>query len=99
MSKVYETRIVPPREQKVCIRRKCDLCKLESNGDDWDGGYYEINETHIFVKITQKDGTNYPEGGSGTEYEIDLCPGCFKDRFVPWLKSEGADIEDKEWDW
>jgi len=49
--------------------------------------------------MKQKEGSNYPEGGTGTEYEIDLCPKCFKERLVPWLKSEGAAIEEKEWDW
>jgi len=58
-----------------------------------------VNETEVSVTVKQKEGESYPDGGSGTEYEIDLCPDCFKNRLVPWLKSEGANIGEMEWDW
>jgi hypothetical protein len=72
---------------------------LESTHEDWNKGLYEINETEIKITITQRDGSAYPEGGSGTEYEIDLCKDCFKGKLVPWLKAEGATIEETEWEW
>jgi uncharacterized protein (DUF2225 family) len=97
--KVYKTVKVPATTRQVCINRKCDLCGLESTRESWHEGSYEINETEIKITIVQKNGSSFPEGGSGTEYEIDLCPDCFKGRFVPWLKSEGANINEVEWDY
>jgi len=98
--KVYETKVHPAHEYKALVCRSCDLCGKTTKGTDWPKGfYYEVNETEISVKIKQKEGHNFPEGGNGTEYEIDLCPDCFKDKLVPWLKSQGAKIEEKEWDW
>jgi hypothetical protein len=97
--KVYGTKVVPATIRKVLIKRKCDLCGMESKSSEWDAGLYNVNETEIKITIKQKEGTSYPEGGSGTEYEIDLCPSCFTNRLIPWLRSQGAAIEEREWDW
>jgi len=92
--KIYEkVQITTPR----LVKRLCDLCGVESKYCDWAIGNYEVNETEIKVSIKQKEGEKYPEAGCGTEYEIDLCPRCFKERLIPWLKSEGATVEEKEW--
>jgi hypothetical protein len=99
MMKIFKEKIAPAKKYQELVKRRCDLCGLESTSSDWDAGLYEMNETEISIKIKQKEGENYPEGGYGTEYEIDLCPGCFKNRLIPWLKSEGAAVEEKEWDW
>lgn len=100
--KTYEERSIT-RKEKFLIQRKCDLCgrpdKEKVFKSLWGEALWDINETEIKITIRQKEGHNYPEGGSGTEYEIDLCPECFKNRLVPWLKSQGANIEEKEWDW
>ena len=90
--------------QKVVKKQRlekmiCDLCSKESIGAGWKNSIWSINETEIEITVRQTEGTNYPEGGFGTEYIIDLCPECFKNRLVPWLKSEGAKVEEKEWDW
>ena len=53
----------------------------------------------VCVEVRQRQGVSYPEGGSGTEIEVDLCPTCFKEKLVPWLRSQGATIEEKEWEW
>jgi len=97
--KVYETKTIPVHEFRFVARRSCDLCGLLTEGDDWHAGTWEVNETTVRIEIKQKKGDNYPEGGSGTEYEIDICPDCFKNKLVPWLKSQGADIQQKEWYW
>jgi hypothetical protein len=90
------------RTYDVLISRTCDICGRKGKGGDkreWDAGAYAINETEILVKVYQKEGSSFPEGGSGTEYGIDLCPICFKDRLVPWLISQGANIKQEDWDW
>jgi hypothetical protein len=94
--KVYETQQVPASTQEVCVRRRCDLCRTESNGSDWESGIYRVRED-TDVGITVKYARNvwgYDGGGEVRKYEIDLCPACFRDRLVPWLKSEGAAIEE-----
>jgi len=65
--------------------------------NNWSQSFYEVNETEVSVTVKQREGSSYPEGGMGTEYDIDLCPKCFKERFVPWLVSQGANIEQKDW--
>ena len=96
--KVYENVKIPSRVEKKLVSRKCDLCG-KIGADSWGGGCYEVLETEMTVTIIQKEGNSYPEGGTGTEYEIDLCPDCFKSRLVPWLISQGANIQENEWDW
>jgi len=98
--KVCEKRIIPEYISRYVKLRKCDLCGLESKGEEWEAkSIYEVAETEIAIEIRQKEGANYPEGGHGTKYEIDLCPNCFKDRLIPWLKLEGANIEEENWNW
>lgn len=81
------------------VKLTCDLCGTEAKDGSWESGRYEINETDVTVTVHQKDGSSWPEGGSVEEYVIDLCPTCFTNRLVPWLRSEGANIEQKERDW
>lgn len=98
------------RERTVVVRaivkRTCDLCGLESSvrysdgtvpAEKWIGGW-DVDETEIAVVIRHRDGADYPEGGCGTELEIDLCPGCVKEKLVPWLRSQGAEIAWQDWD-
>ena len=97
--KIYKEEIVT-FPKKTVISRKCDLCPAKSKSEEWESkGCYDVNETEISVEIRQKEGESYPEGGSGKKYEIDLCPKCFKTKLIPWLKSQGADIKQEEWDW
>lgn len=99
--KIYEKRTRPETTYDALLERSCDLCgkKTKKSNNDWSDGCYEINETEITVVVKQKEGEVYPEGGSGTEYEIDLCPDCFKDRLIPWLNGQGANLKEKDWDW
>jgi hypothetical protein len=99
--KEYQEVDIPAKKEKRCVGRSCDLCGKKGGSDKWDsvGWTYDINETEIEITCRQKEGSSYPEGGSGTEYQIDLCPDCFKDKLIPWLRSQGAKIEDMNWDW
>ena len=56
--------------------------------------YYGVDE----VIIQHKQRENYPEGGFGTEINIDMCPDCFTNKLLPWLKSQGCKVEYTEWD-
>jgi hypothetical protein len=96
--KTYEVVKIPAKTETHCTGKRCDLCGKK--GDyEWDAIGFDVNETRLSVTVKQKEGYNCPDGGSGQEWEIDLCPDCFKNRLVPWLISQGAKIEQKEWSW
>lgn len=83
-------------EYNHLIKVVCDLCGKENQSTDWATGFHEKDTVDVTVK--QRECSIYPEGGTGTEYKIDLCPECFKDRLVPWLRSEGANIRELDWE-
>ena len=60
----------------------------KSDGDWSKELHYEVKETEIRLKT----GSNYPEGGSGEETTIDICPECFTEKLIPWVKSQGGGI-------
>lgn len=51
------------------------------------------------IIIYHREGDSYPEGGSGTITEVDICPDCFQNKLVPWLELQGATIKEKDWEW
>ena len=98
MSKVYKIRQMKDKYVEHLI---CDLCGKQSEGEDWTTGSFEVNQTDIsiFTRVEYRNGVQYPEGGHGDDYEVDLCPDCFMNKLIPWLKKQGAEIHEKEWDW
>jgi len=96
--KKYETRVIPERTEQCITGTVCDLCGAKSFGVNWDQGYYKTNETEVSVHIKHETGISYPEGGSGTNYEIDMCPKCFQDKLIPWVKSQGGNVRETDWD-
>jgi len=88
-------------EREVIDKQTCDLCGEEARfPGDWKGsGMWEVKETEISVRIRHKEGTEYPDGGSGTELHVDMCPNCFKNKLIPWLNSQGAKLRQEEWSW
>jgi hypothetical protein len=95
--KIYEERKIPAETKSVQVGRKCDLCGAEVRTPQywsWTTETFNVAET----KVECRTGTQYPEGGSGTVTEVDICTLCFRDRLVPWLESQGATVEEREWD-
>jgi len=84
-----------PSERTVLDKMNCDLCKKESRKDDWTTQGYDIAETEISIR----EGTSYPEGGYGTEITFDICIDCFKNKIIPWFKSQGIIGTEKDWDY
>lgn len=76
------------------VEESCDLCGKINIGD-WGAGGYSVEE----IEISHKDGESYPEGGRGTEYEVDMCPDCFKNKLIPWLESQGCKVKRTDWSW
>ncbi len=100
MSRTYGKRI-KTCEETYLVEKRCDLCGMPGKNDhDWsDSSDYTVDETQVEVTVRQKEGCSYPEGGSGTKYVVDMCPKCFKEKLIPWLRSQGAEIKETEWDW
>jgi len=84
-----------PSERTVFDKMNCDLCNKESKQDDWTKQNYDVAETEVSIK----EGTSYPEGGYGTEINIDLCMECFTYILIPFLEKQGVKINKKRWDW
>ena len=81
---------VPATTRVVVERTTCDLC-----GQEIKSKRFGVDE----VEILRREGTSYPEGGSGTECAVDMCGDCFEKKLVPWLESQGAKVLRTEWDW
>ena len=92
--KIYKNRVVPEHIIQVVDKRTCDLCGFVADAT-WNSGIYEIEETEIHVKVHQRSGETYPEDSFGTIYDIDICPVCFENKLVPWLRSQGANIKEE----
>ena len=86
----YKEELVPQKIVNSLAKTTCDLC-----GGEISEGRFEVNE----VEIRHKTGSSYPECGKGKEIEVDMCGGCFTDKLMPWLVSQGANPTAKEWDW
>jgi hypothetical protein len=97
MRKYVKKKYVTERDELVEV--SCDLCGLIATDSDWDSSTYAVKETEVEVRIRQKDGKSYPDGGWGTEYTADICPDCFKNKLIPWLESQGCKAERKEWEY
>jgi hypothetical protein len=99
--KIYKKKRIT-ETQTVFEKMICDICKRESKRYDWAATNYEADETEIKVIVKQQKGSQSPDGGYagfGTKIEVDICPDCFATKLIPWLKSQGAVIEEEEWDW
>ncbi len=84
-------------KRKVLIKTTCDLCGGIATHGEWESSSYMFDETEIEVTVRQKEGSSFPEGGSGTQYNVDMCPKCFKEKLVPWLESQRCSAKTEEW--
>ena len=81
-------------EQTVLDVLTCDMCGATTkNARNWTSNYSSRSE----VTVCFVHGDEYPEGGSGTQTCVDLCPQCFGNKLLPWLMSQGATPRLEEW--
>ena len=92
--KHYQEKLLAPRRVKQVVRISCDLCG-GSGVADWKEDSYDAADT----TVTLRTGHNYPEGGGGEDTTIDICPKCFVEKLIPWVKSQGGEPTVTEWDW
>lgn len=88
----YETRKSESTFQ-VLVDVKCDICGATSKSE-WKETQFDATE----VEVRLKTGSSYPEGGSGDETTVDLCPSCFQKKLIPWIQSQGGTPTTKPWD-
>ena len=95
--KVYRTEEVPStRIVVVDDYIQCELCGAKSSeGKNWANMSFDFE----IVKIQHTEGTSFPEGGNKTKTCVDLCPACFKNKLLPWLKEQGASSREEEAIW
>lgn len=92
--KKYEKRTQPAKEYDALVEIKCDLCG-KTTTRTWKASVDDAVETEVRLKT----GSAYPEGGSGEETTIDVCPTCFQSKLIPWVESQGGKPTTKSWDW
>lgn len=85
---------IPAHKETRRLLMICDICNTQTKQMDWRDGLYDVAETEVVFR----EGTRYPEGGSGIETTIDICPKCFVERLIPWVESFGNKVQKKEWD-
>lgn len=85
--KKYENKTIPESVKKVLVETTCDMCNKKI-----DNGTFEVDE----VEISHNHGSAFPEGGFTEEDSIDLCGECFQEKLIPWLKSQGCEIQTKD---
>ena len=71
----------------------CDFCGL-STDNEWKQDRYDDIEVELDLKI----GERFPEASFGKIISFDMCPDCFKDKLIPWAKTQGAEPTVKDYD-
>ncbi len=96
--KIYEKKA---KECEYLLKVICDICSKESNSDSWLEDSFERDDTKLSLKtvINNTKGRYSLDGGYGTKIEVDICPDCFRNKLVPWLKTQGVKINKIEWDY
>lgn len=75
----------------------CDLCGRQSITDrnSWSDEETEVSETEIKYKTGEE--TN--DEGYGNQITVDICPKCFTEKLIPWIKSQGGEPTITDWEW
>lgn len=98
--RIYKKVMVPAREEERVSAVVCDICKHSNHmasdnhcgGVEW-GGTFDVAEVNISIK----EGSQYPESGSGTLISFDVCPRCFQEKLVPYIVSLGGIPKEEDW--
>ena len=85
--KRYKQVHVPATVREKLDVTVCDLCGDESDCEWSPGSPFQSNE----VDVSYREATHYPDGGFAETTSFDICPTCFTEKLVPWLKSQGAE--------
>ena len=96
---VRETVQIPAKTEERVVAIMCNICgkkgRPEYPGVNWARKLYDKDETIVRWRY----GTSYPESSQGSEYEIHICPTCFENKLIPWLKEQGVNPVERSWEY
>lgn len=93
--KIYAERITPPVAEKrviECTHAVCDICgeaktsgePIEHSGEcNWATKPYDIHETTVTMTV----GRSYEDGDSKCLISAHVCPECFDEQLLPFIRS------------
>lgn len=96
--KFFKTKVCKEKIKKL-VKCSCDLCGKESaffksysNKHDWtkQGEMAEMKDTSLIECEVGHDGI---VSKNTEKISVDICPDCFQNKLVPWLKSQGVKIK------
>lgn len=94
-----KTEQVPATTREVQTAIICDLCGGASHTpEDWADWRSDDPNTEE-PEVCMRSGNVWPEGGMGKTTSFDICPACFEDKLIPWLKEQGAEPTITDWDY
>lgn len=73
-------------EYDQVVKIVCDLCKVE-----YPVGWSKDEHDDLESEVNLKLGRSWPGDAYGEIIEFDICPSCFQNRLIPWMKSQGAE--------
>lgn len=87
---------IKERETEVIDSVTCDLCKTEftkASGYEGNIDWQNCGDHSTETTISYKESSHFP-GDYWTDrlIAVHLCPACFLERLVPWLKDQGVEV-------
>ena len=95
----YVTRTITKKITEQ-VEKTCDICGYKVEGVLGYGDNWDMDQTnHAEVILQMSTGTSYAESVSGKRINVDVCPKCFMDKVLPYLKSLGAVVYEEPWEY
>lgn len=85
--------------KEVLVETTCDLCGKVAKSGDWQSSTYDEDDTEVTVTVRARQAITGYDYGDVTEQYVDICPECFQNKLIPFLESEGAVIQKREYDY
>lgn len=94
---IYEETEEISRTRKVITKRTCDICHSECAGQPNYGDWSTGREQDV-IRVSRTTGNNWgSEGDYRRRHSVDICPGCWDTRLVPWLISQDVEYINENW--
>lgn len=75
----------------------CDFCGNPTYSTDRNNAEDGVSTIETTFSINRK--TTYAGGcaGHGDRLTWDICPDCIKGKLLPWIESQGAEVEEDDY--
>jgi len=96
--KILKVVIIPKHKETQIAKIVCDICGEEREQyEDWRNDPHKDDHNSSYfdteTKLEYTFGDNYPDGGSGKKYELDICPKCFMEKIVALTNVKPEDYD------